>query len=106
VVFSVATIERFVATGTQSFTPATRRTLRTNLRFLRESQGEPTVPRPAALPRNRAKRPYSNESNRGRSTPPDNEAMSGEVTLRRFSSTPPTTKPDPKNAPAQSTASW
>jgi integrase len=51
-------IERFVLVGCSGFSPATRRTLRTNLRALARA-GE-TRPQPEAvpLPRERAKRPY------------------------------------------------
>ncbi len=54
-----AMIERFIARGTQGFSPATRRTLRTNLRALARSLQEHPHPRPVALPRERAKAPYS-----------------------------------------------
>lgn len=49
-------IERFVASGCGALTPATRRTLRTNLHALRRTL-EATRP-PAALARERAKAPY------------------------------------------------
>jgi integrase len=54
-----AMIERFIATGTQGLSPASARTMRTNLRALRRAlQGRPS-PRPAVLPRERVKAPYS-----------------------------------------------
>lgn len=59
VVFSEATIERFVATGTQHFSAASRRTLRTNVRFVAEGLCGVKVPPPAALARSHAKHPYS-----------------------------------------------
>lgn len=54
-----ATIERFIACGTRGFSPATRRTLRANLSALARSLEEHPHPRPVALPRERAKAPYS-----------------------------------------------
>lgn len=53
-------IERFIAVGCSRCSAATRRTLRTNLRFVQKAllSGEP---RPAALPRERSKAPYSEE---------------------------------------------
>ncbi|MDQ2759631.1 MAG: hypothetical protein M3Y17_04115 [Actinomycetota bacterium] len=52
-------IERFVVQGCGTVSPATRRTLRTNLRALARA-GEPyPEPSPVALPRERAKQPYS-----------------------------------------------
>ncbi len=54
-----ASIERFIACGTQGFSPATRRTLRTNLRALARSLDAHLQPAPVALPRERAKAPYS-----------------------------------------------
>jgi integrase len=54
-----AVIERFVLTGCPAVSPATRRTLRTNLRALaRTLRPEPA---PAPLPREHAKPPYSDE---------------------------------------------
>lgn len=54
-----AAIERFVLSGCPAVAPATRRTLRTNLRALvRARRREPA---PGALPRERAKPPYSDE---------------------------------------------
>jgi hypothetical protein len=50
-------IERFLLTGCRTVSPATRRTLATNLRaLLRTTQGDP---QPTPLPRERAKPPYS-----------------------------------------------
>jgi hypothetical protein len=57
VVLSESSIERFVACGCNSFSQATRRTLRTNLRALR--RGLETAPAPAAISRERAKAAYS-----------------------------------------------
>jgi len=55
-----AVIERFIAEGERTFSPPTRRTLRTNLRHLaRVLQAHPQ-PAPTPLPRERAKPPYSN----------------------------------------------
>jgi len=56
-----AVIERCVATQASSVTPSTRRTLRTNLRALARDVLTPSTPLPAALPRARAKAPYSPE---------------------------------------------
>jgi hypothetical protein len=50
-------IERFVVCEQRAVSPATRRTLRSNLRSLARALG--AQPRPVALPRERAKRPYS-----------------------------------------------
>ena len=59
VVLGTSVIERFVIDGCRSMSPATRRTLRTNLRALARSL-QP-YPEPSAVPlaRERAKRPYS-----------------------------------------------
>ncbi len=59
VVLSGATVERFILVGCQTVSPATRRTLRTNLRAL--ARAIERYPEPAAVPlaRERAKRPYS-----------------------------------------------
>jgi len=59
VVLHTSVIERFVIDGCRSVSPATRRTLRTNLRALARSLER--YPEPAAVPlvRERAKRPYS-----------------------------------------------
>jgi hypothetical protein len=53
-----AVIERFVLTGASTVSPATRRTLRTNLRALARAIEAHPEPAPVALPRERAKRPY------------------------------------------------
>jgi integrase len=54
-----AVIERFIVEGERTLQPATRRTLRANLRHLaRKVQAHPQ-PAPVALPRERAKEPYS-----------------------------------------------
>jgi integrase len=53
-----ATIERFVLTGCRTVSPATRRTLRTNLRALARAFEAHPGPGPVALPRERAKPPY------------------------------------------------
>jgi integrase len=59
VVLHTSVIERFVIDGCRSVSPATRRTLRTNLRSL--ARAVERYPEPAAVPlvRERAKRPYS-----------------------------------------------
>lgn len=59
VVLSGATVERFILVGCDGVSPATRRTLRTNLRAL--ARAIERYPEPAAVPlaRERAKRPYS-----------------------------------------------
>lgn len=54
-----ASVERFVLTGCGALSAATRRTLRTNLRALARAHGAPCRPEPVALPRERAKPPYS-----------------------------------------------
>jgi integrase len=59
VLLSEAQIERFVLCGTQGFSPATARTLRTNLRALTRALDAHPQPRPVALPRERVKAPYS-----------------------------------------------
>lgn len=56
---SEAAIERFVLRGCAGLSPATRRTLRTNLRSLARSLERHPGPLPVALPRERAKPPYS-----------------------------------------------
>ncbi len=58
VLFSEAVIERFVGLGCRSSSPGTRRTLRSNLRFVARHQAPPR-PRAASLPRQRSKAPYS-----------------------------------------------
>ena len=59
VVLCEATVERFILVGCAGVSPATRRTLRTNLRSLARSLER--YPEPAAVPlvRERAKQPYS-----------------------------------------------
>ena len=54
-----ATVERFILVGCPAVSPATRRTLRTNLRSLARSRERYPEPLPVALVRERAKRPYS-----------------------------------------------
>jgi integrase len=54
-----STIERFVVEGLRTVSPATRRTLRTNLRALRRALEAHPQPAPVPLPRERAKPPYS-----------------------------------------------
>src|SRR5436190_7075041 len=53
-----AVIERLAVASERTLSPATRRTLRTNLRALERAAGTQPGPRPLALPRARAKRPY------------------------------------------------
>ncbi len=53
-----AVIERFILCGTGALSPATRRTLRTNLRALAAARQEHPGPPPVPLPRERAKAPY------------------------------------------------
>lgn len=52
-------IERFILCGTAGLSPASVRTMRTNLRALARSLERFPEPRPAALPRERAKAPYA-----------------------------------------------
>jgi hypothetical protein len=52
-------IERFVLVGTPGLAPATRRTLRTNLRFVAQRVLPEPSPSPVRLSRERAKFPYS-----------------------------------------------
>jgi hypothetical protein len=59
VLLSEATIERLVLVGCDGLSPASVRTLRTNLRALARSLERYPEPEPVALPRERAKRPYS-----------------------------------------------
>lgn len=59
VVLSGAVIERFIVVGCPGVSPATRRTLRTNLRALARSLERYPEPSAVALVRERAKRPYS-----------------------------------------------
>jgi integrase len=54
-----AVIERFIARGTAGLSPASVRTLRTNLRALARALEAHPQPAPVALPRERAKPPYS-----------------------------------------------
>jgi integrase len=56
---SEAVIERFVLVGCEGLSPASVRTLRTNLRALARAVGRYPQPLPTPLPRERAKRPYS-----------------------------------------------
>jgi integrase len=51
-------IERFILTGAGGVSPATRRTLRTNLRALARAVEPYPQPVPVSLPRERAKAPY------------------------------------------------
>jgi len=51
-------IERFSVQGEGALSPATRRTLRTNLRHLARAAQRYPQPEPVALPRERAKAPY------------------------------------------------
>jgi integrase len=53
-----AVIERFIVVGCPPVSPATRRTLRTNLRALRRALEADARPAPPTLPRERAKAPY------------------------------------------------
>lgn len=59
VLLHAAVIERFIVAGEQTFSAPTRRTLRTNLRALARALSRYPEPLPAALPRERAKAPYS-----------------------------------------------
>jgi integrase len=59
VVLHNSVIERFVLTGAGALSPATRRTLRTNLRALAHALEPYLEPAPVALARERAKAPYS-----------------------------------------------
>lgn len=56
---SDAGIERFIRCATQNVSPATRRTLRTNLRALARALEQYPEPAAMGLPRERAKAPYS-----------------------------------------------
>ncbi len=56
---SEATIERFIICGTAGLSPASVRTIRTNLRALSRMLEEHPCPPPVPLPRERAKAPYS-----------------------------------------------
>jgi hypothetical protein len=57
--FDEALIERFILKGTTGMSPATVRTLRTNLRALARLLAPRPLPLPASLPRGQAKTPYS-----------------------------------------------
>jgi integrase len=59
VLFSEAVIERLVLVGCDGLSPASVRTLRTNLRSLARSLARYPEPVAVALPRERAKRPYA-----------------------------------------------
>lgn len=59
VLFAASTIERFIVTSERTISPATRRTLRTNLRALARSLERYPEPAPTPLPRESAKRRYS-----------------------------------------------
>lgn len=59
VLLSEAVIERFVLVGCEGLSPASVRTLRTNLRALARAVGRYPPPVPTPLPRGRAKAPYS-----------------------------------------------
>jgi integrase len=59
VLLHASVIERFVVVGAPGVSPATRRTLRTNLRYLARKAGPERGPGPVALPRERAKAPYT-----------------------------------------------
>jgi len=58
VLFHPAVIERFVLVSTARLSPATRRTLRANLRFLARRVLTSVPPGPVPLPRDRSKAPY------------------------------------------------
>lgn len=59
VVLHPAVIERFVAVATTGMSSPTRRTVRTNLRHVAQRVGPARRPRPAVLPRERIKTPYT-----------------------------------------------
>jgi integrase len=59
VVLGPSVIERFILTEAAALGPATRRTLRSNLRFLARNAVAHQPPAPVALSRERAKAPYS-----------------------------------------------
>lgn len=59
VCFASSVIERFIAVGCAEVSPATRRTARTNLRFVARHLDPHAAPSPAALSRERAKPPYT-----------------------------------------------
>ncbi len=54
-----ALFERFILRGCRTLSPASRRTLRTNLRALARANDAHPQPAPVRLPRERAKAPYS-----------------------------------------------
>ena len=58
-VLATSTIERFLSTSRTRLSPATLRTVATNLRAVRRCLVEDNRPDPLALPRERAKAPYS-----------------------------------------------
>jgi integrase len=59
VLLDQAVIERFIVVAERTLSPATRRTLRTNLRALARARERCPRPAPVPLPRERAKAPYS-----------------------------------------------
>jgi integrase len=59
VLFDQTVIERFALVGAGELSGASRRTVRTNLRFVGRRVAPDTVPAPVALSRERAKAPYS-----------------------------------------------
>jgi len=59
VLFADSTVERFVLEGCQGFSPATRRTLRTNLRALARALEPFPQPGPLPLGREHARQPYT-----------------------------------------------
>ncbi|MDQ2763102.1 MAG: hypothetical protein M3Y22_06315 [Pseudomonadota bacterium] len=59
VLFHPFVIERFVLVGVPALSPATRRTLRTNLRFVKARVLPQVSPGPVPMSRERAKAPYS-----------------------------------------------
>lgn len=61
VLFDEAVIERFVASGTDGLSAATRRTLRSNLLALKRTLAPASSPGRPAYPRERSKQPYSTE---------------------------------------------
>jgi integrase len=60
-----AVIERFILRGTGGFSPASVRTIRTNLRALARALEAHPEPAPTSLPRERAKAPYSDAALEG-----------------------------------------
>jgi hypothetical protein len=59
VLLHASVIERFIVVSERTISPATRRTLRTNLRYLARALEAHPQPVPVALARERAKAPYS-----------------------------------------------